>query len=85
MGDNNCEACNHTQGRKQTQWAKCLNQSHVCLEPVLHIVDNVNSTNAHHESQQFRNAQIVKKNGVTVYGRWRNAKYDKKTGKYILL
>ena len=82
MGDKNCESCNNTQGRKQATWAKCLNQSNVCLEPVLQLTDNVNASNAHHESKQFRNAQIVKTKGTTVYGRWR---YDKKTGKYILL
>ena len=56
MSDKNCEACNHTQGRKQATWAKCLNQSNVCLEPVLQLTDNVNAANAHHESKQFRNA-----------------------------
>lgn len=85
MCDNKCEACNHMQGRNHPTWAKCLNQSNVCIEPVINMADNVNATHAHHESRKFRNAQIIKSTGSTVYGRWRNAKYDKKTGKYILL
>ena len=86
----NCIYCNKT--RIKASWDNCLDNSlkdisgiELCKKPVLIPSNSTIQPNPSHQSNKFKLAQIVKKPGNTVYGRWSKAKYNSKTRKYTIL
>jgi len=84
---NNCVDCTKTVVK--SSWDKCLEKDIsgdlLCLKNVNIPANSVIQPNPPQHSHKFRSAQIVKQPGRTVYGRWRNAKWDKQTKRYTML
>lgn len=80
----NCNGCiDCKKNVVKSPWDKCLTSQNACLNTPKLNFNNVISPHPSHQSDKMRTAQIIKPKGLTVYGRWRRAKYDKKTKKYI--
>jgi len=75
MNSSKCIDCKKT--RVKAKWDKCLDGSGACIKPTV-PTNSVIQPHPPHTSHKFRTAQIVKQPGNTVYGRWRQAKFNKK-------
>ena len=82
-----CACCNRT--RKKAPWDNCLDKdlsgNQLCLEPVILPKNSTLQPHPPQHSTKYRQAQIVKVPGQTVYGRWSRAKWNKKTKTYTIL
>ena len=82
-----CVCCIRT--RVKAPWDKCLDKdvsgNKLCLEKVIATSDSVIQSNPSQHSHKFRQAQMVKNPGRTVYGRWSRAKWDKTNKRYTML
>lgn len=88
--ETNCVCCNKT--RIKASWDNCLDiknsdlsANELCKKPVFIPANSTIQPHPSQHSLKFRQAQIVKVPGLTVYGRWRRAKFNKKTKTYTIL
>jgi hypothetical protein len=83
----NCVDCTKTVVK--SQWDKCLNNdlsgNKLCRQKANIPANSVIQPHPPHHSHKFRQAQIVKNPGRTVYGRWSRAKWNKQTKQYTML
>ena len=84
---NNCVCCTKTVIK--SSWDNCLEKDVsgdlLCLQNVNIPSNSVIQPHPPQQSYKFRQAQIVKQPGNTVYGRWSRAKWNKKTKRYTML
>jgi len=84
---NNCVCCTKTVVK--SLWDNCLEKDisgdQLCLQNVNIPSNSVIQPYPPQHSHKFRQAQIVKQPGNTVYGRWSRAKWNKKTKQYTIL
>ncbi len=82
-----CICCNKTVPK--APWDNCLDKdlsgNQLCLKPVILPKNSTLQPHPPQHSTKYRQAQIVKVPGRTVYGRWSRAKWNKDTKKYIIL
>ena len=87
MNNSKCIDC--CKSRVRAKWDKCLKEgldaSGACLQKSKVPTNSVLQPNPPQQSHKFRQAQIVKQPGNTVYGRWRRAKFNKQTKRYAML
>ena len=83
---NNCVCCTKTVVK--SLWDNCLEKDisgdQLCLQNVNIPSNSVIQPYPPQHSHKFRQAQIVKQPGNTVYGRWSRAKWNKKTKQYTI-
>ena len=83
---NNCVCCTKTVIK--SSWDNCLEKDvsgDLCLQNVNIPSNSVIQPHPPQQSYKFRQSQIVKQQGNTVYGRWSRAKWNKKTKRYTML
>ena len=73
----------------KSKWDNCLDKdvssNKLCHSKIKIPTNSVIQPHPPQHSHIFRQAQIVKNPGRTVYGRWSRAKWDKKTKTYTML
>jgi hypothetical protein len=84
---NNCVCCTKTVIK--SQWDNCLEKDVsgdlLCLQNVNVPSNSVIQPHPPQHSHKYRQAQIVKQPGNTVYGRWTRAKWIRGKKQYVIL